>query len=180
MFYYILKNRDKKSGRVYPPLSNPKENGGFTLLEILVYIAILSLVLLLICSFIFWMNQSNAKTKAKREALESSRRALEIMTYEIKAAKSVYTPTTSLNQLSLEIYKYLPNDEDDSFIDFFLCGSRICLKKEAQNPIFLTSDTVEVKLLEFSQVSTNGSPSIKISLTIDNINLTSTVSLRSY
>ena len=157
-----------------------KNDRGFTLLEILVYIAILSLVLFLICSFIFWMNQSNTKTKAEREALENSRRALEIMAYEIKGAKSVYTPTTSLNQLSLETYRYLPDDEDNSFIDFFLCGSRICFKKEAQDPIFLTSDTVEVKQLEFTQISTNGSPSIKINLTIDNINLTSTVSLRSY
>lgn len=157
-----------------------KSGAGFTLLEILVYIAILSLVLLLICSFIFWMSSSNTKTKAKREALENARRALEIITYEIKGAKSLYTPTTTLNQLSLETYRYLPDDEDNTFVDFFLCGSRICLKKESQDPIFLTSNTVEVEQLEFRQISTNGSPSIKINLTVNYINLTSTVSLRSY
>lgn len=157
-----------------------KNNKGFTLIEILVYIAILSLVLFLVCSFIFWMNQSNAKTKAKREALENARRALEIMTYEIKGAKSLYRPTTASNQLSLETYRYLPNDEDDTFVDFFLCDSRLCLKKESQDPISLTSNNVEVELLEFTQISINGSLSIKINLTIDSINLTSTVSLRSY
>ncbi len=161
-------------------------------MEVLVYIAILSLIFLLIGSFIFWMNYSNSKTRAKKEALESARRILEIMTYEIRGAETVYTPTTALNQLSLETYKYLPDDENNTFIDFFLCGSRICLKKESQNPIFLTSDNVEAELLEFTQVSVNGSPSIKINLTIkyknptnnpqysSSVNLTSTVSLRSY
>lgn len=179
---HFLKGLSRSKKRVQNSI---KESGGFTLLEILVYIAILSLVLFLICSFIFWMNSSNTKTKAKREALENTRRALEIITYEIKGAKNIYAPTTTSNQLSLETYRYLPDDEDNSFIDFFLCGSRICLKKESQDPIFLTSDAVEVEQLEFRQISTNGSPSIKISLTVNYenyslINLTSTVSLRSY
>lgn len=152
-------------------------------MEILVYFAILSLILLLIVSFIFWINSFNAKTKAKREGLENARRALEIITYEIKGAKSVYTPTTALNQLSLETSRYLPDDETYTFIDFFLCGSRICLKKESQDPIFLTSDAVEATQLEFTQISINGSLSIKINLTINYENpiiLTSTVSLRNY
>jgi len=134
------------------------------------------------------MNSSNTKTKAEREVLENARRALEIMTYEIKGAKNVYEPTTVSDQLSLETYRYLPNDEDNTFIDFFLCDFRICLKKESQDPIFLTSDAVKVEQLEFRQISTNGSPSIKIDLTVrynnlkyfPSIDLTSTVSLRNY
>lgn len=175
LYLYMLKNKKIKNN-----INNTKESGGFTLLEILVYIAILSLVILLICSFIFEMSYSNARTRVKREGLENGRRVLEIITYEIKGAESVYAPTTDLNQLSLETYRYPPNDENEAFIDFFLCGSRICLKKEGQDPIFLTSDTVEAEKLEFTQILTNGSPSVKINLMINGINLTSAVTLRNY
>ena len=120
--------------------------------------------------------------------MENARRALEIITYEIKGAKSIYTPTTTSNQLSLETTRYLPIGENESFIDFFLCGSRLCLKKESQDPIFLTSDSVTVTQLEFIRIE---GPSVKINLTIDygnpndpkrysSASLTSTVSLRSY
>jgi len=155
-------------------------NKGFTLVEVLVYIAILSIIVFFICSFIFWVNSSNAQTKLERAALENARRALEIMTYEIKGAESVYTPTTTPNQLSLKTYRYSPAGEDDSFIDFFLCGSRLCFKKESQDPIFLTSDIVEVEQLEFIQIPINNPLSIKINLTVNGSSLTSIVSLRNY
>ncbi|OGZ72428.1 MAG: hypothetical protein A2908_03265 [Candidatus Staskawiczbacteria bacterium RIFCSPLOWO2_01_FULL_38_12b] len=165
-------------------------NRGFTLLEILVYISILSLVLLLTSTAIFYFSQSNKQTKGDREVLENARRAMEIITYEINGAKSIYTPTSSPNQISLETSKYLPANETTTYIDFFLCGTRICLKKEAQDPFFLTSDSVEVTTLEFTQVSTNGNESIKIALTMNyqdsinnifpSISITSTASLRSY
>ena len=163
---------------------------GFTLLEIIIYIAILSMVLSLASSVMFYFAQTNAQTKGDREVLENARRALEIMTYEINGAKSIYTPTTLANQLSLETGTYLPTGESTTYIDFFICEARLCMKKESQNPIFLTSETVQVGSLMFAQISTNGFPSVQISLTVNytgTINgfqpstvLTSTASLRSY
>ncbi len=169
-----------------------KKNNGLSLLEVVVSIAIFSIIVLIITSFIIWMNFSNSRTKADRDTLENARKVLDIMTYEIRGAKGIYTPTTTSNQLSLETAKYLPTDEVSTYIDFFLCGSSICLKKESQNPAYLTSDNVQVASLVFSQFSNNGRPSIQINLTLnyknpDNnpsstslVTLTSTASLRSY
>jgi prepilin-type N-terminal cleavage/methylation domain-containing protein len=166
------------------------KNRGFTMLEIIIYIALLSLILLLVSSSLFYFNQSNMQTKGDREVSENARRALEIITYEISGAKSIYTPTTSATQLSLETSRYLPANENTSYIDFFMCGTRLCLKKEAQNPIFITSDTIAISNLTFTQVSTNGFMSIKVSLTatyngiINNrqptATVTSTAALRTY
>ncbi len=165
-------------------------NKGFTVVELIIYITILSLILLLCSSFIFYFTQSNAQTKGDREALENTRRALEEITYEISGAKGIYTPTTTANQLSLETSRYVPIGENTSYVDFFICGTRICLKKELQNPIFLTSDTVQISNLTFTQISINGSSSIKTNITMNyknmfnnlsqSVNLTSTASLRSY
>lgn len=166
-------------------------------MEILVYISVLTIVIFVASSFFLWISKSNAKTKATRETLDNARRAMEIMTYEIREAKSIYTPTsifsTSSGQISLETKKYLPEGETFSYIDFYLCESRLCLKKEGMNPIALTSDRVEIKNLEFNQIATTSTfPSIQINLKVDyknpknrpelmvSVTLNSTVSLRSY
>lgn len=165
---------------------------GFTIVEILVSLGIFSIVLLAIVSFILWMNYYSAKTKADREVADNARSILNIMTYEIGGAKSIYTPTTTSNQLSLETTRYLPQDESDTFIDFFLCGSALCLKKESQNPIVLTSDSVEISSLSFTQIVNATVTSIQINVTVSyknansatgnnaSVNLVSTASLRSY
>lgn len=174
-----------------------KNNLGFTLAEILVYIAVLSLIMLTVSSLFLWVSRANSKAKAIKETLDNTRRAMGVITYEIREARSIYTPTSALDispgQLSLETTKHLPEGETTAYVDFYLCGARLCLKKEGENPIALTSDKVEITNLEFSQIATTSTvPSIQINLKIDykapaskaeyqaTINTTSTVSLRSY
>ena len=168
----------------------------FTLIEILVYIAVLSIVIVTIVSFVLWSVRSNTKAKVMREVLDNARRAMEIMTYEIKEAESIYSPTSIFDsqpgQLSLETSKYLPEGERTSYIDFYLCNNRLCFKKESQDSIVLTTDNVEVSNLVFTKIITGDTPSIQIDLKIDyenpanrpeyqaSVNLRSTASLRSY
>jgi len=127
---------------------------GFTLIEIIIYVSVLVIVISSVVSFIFWATNSNAKTKSTAEVSDNFRRAMEIMSSEIRESEGVYTPTTAANQLSLETKRNLPSGETSSFVDFFLCSTRICLKKEGQNPEALTSDRVEVYNLYFSAVAT--------------------------
>ncbi len=173
------------------PETYHKNKKGFSLLELVVSVAIFSVILLVVISFFLSTVASNSKTKADREVQENSRKALELITYEIKGAKSIYTPTTTANQLSLETSRYLPSDETDTFIDFFLCGTALCLKKESQNPIALTSDDVQVASLSFTQFLNGTKPSVQVNITVNynspangnnyaSVTLTSTASLRSY
>ncbi|MEK7080488.1 MAG: type II secretion system protein, partial [Patescibacteria group bacterium] len=140
------------------------KNDGISLLEILISLAIFSIILIFVVSFFFTMSASNFKTKADRENLESIRRVLDEMAFEIKSAKSIYTPTTTANQLSLETARYLPPNETSTFIDFFLCGNAICLKKEFQDPIVLTTDSVKITNIIFLRILNGSTPSIKINL----------------
>lgn len=165
----------------------------FTLIEVLVYIAILAIIVSVVFSSFLWIGRSGTKTKAMREVLNNASLSMEKMTYEIREAKSVYSPTTDSVQLSLETTKYLPTGEEITYIDFYLCGTRLCFKKESYDTIALTSDKVEVKEINFAQIATTSTiPSVQISLVIDyknphnrpeyraSINLTSTASLRAY
>ena len=166
-------------------------------MEILIYIAVLAIIISAVSSFLLWQISSSAKSKAVRETQYSAERALSIITQEIREAKSVYNPTGVFNvnpgQLSLETTKYLPIGETASYIDFFLCGTQLCLKKESQNLVALTSGRVQISNLVFSQIATTSTaPSIQINLKVDykttsarpeyqsSFSATTTASLRSY
>ena len=168
---------------------------GFTLIEILSYVAVLTIIVLAVSSFLLWATRLNVKTRAVRETLDNARRAMEIITGEIKEAESIYTPTSVFGsnpgQLSLETKKYLPAGETDSYVDFYVCDDKLCRKEEGQNPVALTSDRVRVSNLVFNYIATTStSPSVQINLKLDynfptekpeyqaSINITSTASLR--
>lgn len=164
-----------------------KNSAGFTLVEILVSLAIFSIILLTITSSFLAMQKTISKTKANMHVTENARRALNRIAYEIKSSKGVYTPTTTATQLSLETTKYLPEGEINTFVDFFLCGNAICFKKESQNVTILTPDSIQITNLNFLQLSTGTNNSVQTSLTANykgdensSINLTSTASLRNY
>lgn len=165
---------------------------GFTLIEVLIYIAVLVIIVTAISAFFLWGIRSNTKARVMREVLDNGTRAMGILTREIKEAKSIYTPTSDPTQLSLETIKYLPVGEDSTYIDFYLCGTQLCFKKESQDPVALTSNKVEITNLAFSEVVTNEIPSVQVDLTVDyddstgrpeyqaSVDFTSTISLRGY
>lgn len=169
-----------------------KKGTGFTLMEVLVYIGVLILIVTAIFSFLTWSIRSSAKARVMKEASDNARRAMEIMVYEARGAKDIYFPTSTSTQLSLETIHYLPENERTTYVDFYLCGTQLCMKKESQNPIALTSDRVEVTSLNFTPVVTGPIPSVKIEIAVDyknphnrpeyqvSVNLKSAVSLRSY
>ena len=181
---------------MYVPL-HKRDQRGITLVEMIVYIAVLASVTLATFSFLLWTIRSSSKTNAMHETLDNAKRAMEVMVSEIRESRNIYIPTsvfsTNPGQLSLTTLKYLPADETATYVDFYLCGTQLCFKKEGQNPAALTSDVIEVNQLVFIPITTSGIvSSIQIILQLDfknprgrpeydaQVNLTSTASLRLY
>lgn len=162
---------------------------GFSLFEILIYLFIAFIVLSVVVGFVFWLIDSNNKNRIVREVTDSAKRSLEIMTHEIRIADSVYAPTTSSEQLSLQTNRYLPDGENSTYIDFYLCSQRLCMKKESQGPIVIIPDSVEISSLSFTYVAED-SVKIDIDLKYKNVSgrpdydfsttLSSAISLRAY
>ena len=166
---------------------------GFTLIEMLVYIVIISIIIAVVMSALLWVVRSDSNAKAQRATADSMRNAMRIMTREILEAKGLYAPTmTNPAQLSLETTRNLPPEETNTYIDFFLCGTRLCFKRESQNPVALTSEDVVVTNVVFTEITTGSTPSVQIIRQIEYqnpgnkpelevaMNATTTVSLRSY
>jgi len=109
------------------------------------------------------------------------------MASEIREAQGVYTPTMTAptsTQLSLETTKNLPVGETSTYVDFFLCGTRLCVKRESQTPQAITSEKIDIQTLEFTQVQTGVASSIHIEVEASYLTASATaqttVSLRAY
>lgn len=80
--------------RVIPVAVNNMRNiKGFTLIELIIYIAIVSVVLVLVTGFSFNILYGNIKTQAVRETQQNARFALEKITRSIRAGQdpSIFT-----------------------------------------------------------------------------------------
>ncbi len=136
----------------------------FTLVEALIGIFILSLIVVLLGSLTVWLLRSNIRIQVETEVLENVQAAIQRMTYEIREADSIYSPTSGSSQLSLETNTYPPEGETFSYVDFFLCNGRLCEKQEGESPVALTSEKVEVTNLQFNYFGTS-TPSVQVKLT---------------
>lgn len=171
---------------------NNKKGKGFTLLEVLIYLGVALIIISVVLSFIFWLINSNTKNRIIRETTGAAKRATDIIIYETKKANSVYTPTITIDHLSLETHDYLPEQETISYIDFYICGDSLCMKKESQDPIRIIPDNMKVIDLSFTYILSGEAESIKINLTIGyknlsgrpeyetSVSLESSISLRLY
>ena len=160
-------------------------NKGFTMVEMLIYIVTLVLVVGTAATILLWMVRANNQVHAKNEVVENVEHALAVMTNQIREAQSVYTPTmTTPSQLSLQTRKNPPAGETSTYVDFFLCGTRLCVKRESQAPQALTSEKIEIQSIAFTQVKTGSIPSIRILVEASYLTASSSVqataSLRAY
>lgn len=171
---------------------------GFTLIEMIIYVALMAIVISLIVGFAFWAIQVGAKATINYEVADNARRAMETMVFEIKRAKSIYTPTAifdvSPGQISLEQIATTTPDEVTTFVDFFKCADSLCLKREGQDSVKITTAQVKLVNLSFSPLlNSTTTPSVQINLQVDSavssssrpeyfssIELTTTVALRAY
>lgn len=125
---------------------------GFTIIEVVAYVAVLGIIGTSFSSVLLSSIKTYTKTQVMQDTTWNAQRAMDSMVQEIRESDHIYTPTTASSQLSLATSRYASPGHETSFIDFFLCGEKLCLKKESQDPIALTSDAVRVTGLVFTRV----------------------------
>src|SRR3989344_7637773 len=142
-----------------------RKSTGFTLVEMLLYVICLVLVIGAVSAILVWTVRASSEVQTRNELTAGLEHALSLMSNEIREAQSIYTPTTSSAQLSLHTLNNVPVGETSTYIDFFLCGTRLCLKREFQVPQPLTADRLEIQSIAFTHVKTGGASSMHIMLT---------------
>ena len=69
-------------------------NEGFTLIEALIYIGVLSIMMLVIASFFLWIKKADTKAMVMEETLNNANKVMELIVYEIKTSQEIYQPTS--------------------------------------------------------------------------------------
>lgn len=140
---------------------------GFTIIEVIVYIAVLGVIGTSILAVFVWGIKAYTKSQAMQETTWNAKRAMDAMVQEIREAENIYSPTTVGSQLSLEISKYASSGHATSFVDFFLCEEKLCFKRESHPAVVLTSNNVRVTQLLFQEVRTDPArPSMQVTLRV--------------
>lgn len=150
-----------------------EEHTGFTLIELVVYIAIFIILITTITLFAIDFINTNTRNRIKKDVSLAAYSVIDAIIYEIERANSVYTPTSVFNnnpgQLSLETSQGLPPGETISYVDFYLdSNSKIYMKREGQNPQLIIPENLKVTDLEFEYFA-SASESVRINLTLGNI-----------
>lgn len=175
-----------------------KNKGGYTIIELLVYMAIIAIVAVVIFDIIFFIYRINNRIVSVIQTNSGAYSAAERIIYEIQNAKYVYKPTsnfanygydaTKSDQLSLVTSAGVSLPETTSYIDFYLENNTLFIKKDGVDPVALTASNLIVSDLSFNYYINDWRESIVIDLTIkpnntlnsdSSIRLTSTATLRS-
>ncbi|MEX0870092.1 MAG: prepilin-type N-terminal cleavage/methylation domain-containing protein [Candidatus Spechtbacterales bacterium] len=157
-------------------MSITNKKSGFTLLELIVYTAIFSFVILALFQFLASILVSQARGGARDTVISNTINAVNLIDYEIRHSEGVYNPTsefgTTSGQLSLVTRNDLPPAEDEAYVDIYVNSSgKLCMKKEISGVRCIMSGDVTVTKLEFTQILKNGEPegvrtSVEIEYTI--------------
>lgn len=165
---------------------------GYSLLEVVIYTALVVVVGGITAALTLQMVMSVGRARASLVAIDNTRRAMDVITRDVSVADNVYTDTTSGTQLSVRTRNNIGTTPPlpYEYIDFFVDASTGILYKHNRGSVEqLISDNAIVT--EFA-VNPIGDNMVKVSLTVrydtaredlknqSEVTLHSTITMRSY
>lgn len=141
---------------------------GYSLVELLLYIAIASITISSISAYIFIVYSSKIKTETIEEVEQNGTRIMQILTQTIRNASDINSPSLGNTSSSLSLNTSTVSKNPTVFD---LNNSVVRITEGTGAPINLTSNRVRATNLSFANVSRNATPgAIRITLTLKHIN----------
>jgi len=136
---------------------DPQSERGFTLVEVLLYLAISSIILGIISFFVFMMLETRVKNQTILEVEQQGLFVMQTISRTIRNAESINSPSVgaSADSLSLSVFDALDNPTI-----FDVAGGSIRVKEGVAVPIALTSPRVVINNLTFYNLSRPGTPGV--------------------
>lgn len=165
--------RTKRSERCEPykrSVGNSSNNlvHGFTLIEAVIYVALLVILLVVITSTIIGMASSYHSLVVVQNISDSSASVLERMTREIRNAESVDVSGSTFGNSSGVLVLNSTDDSGGNITrEFFVLNGRIHIKEDGVDMGPLTMDRVEVTNLEFEHLTSAISEAVKVEITLE-------------
>jgi type II secretory pathway pseudopilin PulG len=149
----MLKKEKNKSRQI----KKGKWGRGFTLVETLLYVSIVSVVLLLLSAFIFMLLQSRTKYQTISEVDQEGIQVAQIMAQTIRNAKKINLPAQGALGATLSLDM---TDAGKSPTIFNSSGTNVQMKEGTGALVPLTASKVVVSGLTFANVSATNTPGI--------------------
>ncbi|HRJ06499.1 MAG TPA: prepilin-type N-terminal cleavage/methylation domain-containing protein [Candidatus Saccharibacteria bacterium] len=141
---------------------------GYTLIELLMYVVIISALLTSITYFFGITIEARAKNQTIAEVNDQGAAAMDYITQTIRNGTSITAPTTGASANSLTLV--VPTGSLSPTI-FNLSGTTLQVKEGSANPVAITSSDVRVTSLAFTNLTRSGTPGIvRVSFTLSHTN----------
>ena len=138
---------------------------GFTILELVLYIAIVSSILVVISEFAFYSLAGNIKSRAVQEVQQNLRFTLNRIAYEVRNGEDINEAGSTLGS-SLGVL-HINGDIDANDKIFNLSSTALMIQEgDPGTPVAMSTDEVEVTNLTFERFPDTGMiRDVKISIT---------------
>jgi len=150
--------------------SNILKKPGFTLVEVLLYLALLSIVIGVVASFVTVTLNFKARTYAISEVEQCGNQIILMISRSIRNGTAINSPSIGTSSSSLSINTTTPVNNPTQFI---LSGTTLNMQEGATPAFALTPATIRVTSLTFTNVArpgTNGTIRIQMTLSFSNPN----------
>ncbi len=156
----MMKKNNKKGNR--------KSKGGYTLIEVLLYIVIAVIMISGISALFHLVLEGGAKSRTITEVEQQGSQIMHLITQTIRNAEGINSPTegNSSSTLSLNVV-----DAGDDPTVFGISGGSIYINEGSGSNVDLMNSNVTASGLTFENVSRTGTPgSVKIEFTLEHVN----------
>lgn len=144
-------------------IKHQKTKKAFTLIEVLLYVSLTSIILITISAFLGTILSTRARNQAISEVDQQATQLMQTITNTIKDAATVNTPTAGNTGSSLSL-GFTEGSLDPTVID--VDSEVIRIQEGAGSPIDLSSNKIVVDELEFTNLSSGGVESVRVEFTL--------------
>lgn len=150
--------------------SNFKDNkSGFTLVELIIYIALMGVLLLALSGFFGLVLRSRVKTQSISEVEQQGIQVMQIISQTVRNSTTINSPSTGASGASLSVAVATPAKSPTVFD---LSGGAIEIKEGAGAAVALTNSRVVASDLSFYNLTRSGTKGIvRIQFTLTRLNL---------
>lgn len=132
-----------------------QSKNGFTLIEIILYVAILGILLTVVTSFSLDSIQEKNNQKIKQTTKQDADFVLHKISYEVENAGKI-NHSESLWGSNLYAGKLILNRKDGTLVTFFMSGSSVYFQEATNLPVSITTAGTEIIRLNFLADTTSG------------------------
>ena len=145
-----------------------KYKKGFSLVELLLYISIASILLLAISVFFSFLLRARIKNQVIAEVEQQGLSVMHLMTQTTRNAEAIILPVQSVSAPSLSL-QFPSSSIDPTFFD--LSSGSIRIKEASGIPVSLTNSRITASALQFQNLSRTNTPGIiRIQFTLTSVN----------